>query len=133
MEGIIQLLLRKMNHRCSEKPRQRLIESPSTRPAATVRTSALHGAGIDELLQLIEQLLLERQVEVECRIPYSAGDVLADIRKLGTVVEVTKTYNSDGEDEVQADLRVLVDSVLDSPSPQAAVDFLRDNYLIYVA
>ena len=38
-----------------------------------------------------------------------------------------------GEDEVQADLRVLVDSVLDSPSPQAAVDFLRDNYLIYVA
>ena len=47
--------------------------------------------------------------------------------------EIGRPGSYDGEDEVQADLRVLVDSVLDSPSPQAAVDFLRDNYLIYVA
>ena len=63
------------------------LDSLTTTPAATVRTSALHGKGIDELLGTVEKLLIERSVQVECRIPYSAGDVLAEIRKVGTVVE----------------------------------------------
>lgn len=33
------------------------------------------------------QLLLQRLVEVECRIPYNAGNMLADIRKSGTITE----------------------------------------------
>lgn len=40
------------------------------------------------------QLLAERLEEVECRIPYSAGDLLADIRKSGTVVE--ESYGPSG-------------------------------------
>ena len=70
------------------------LDSLTTTPAATVRTSALHGEGIEELLGTVEQLLKERSVEVECRIPYSAGDVLAEIRKVGTVVD--ETYGPSG-------------------------------------
>jgi len=70
------------------------LDSLTTSPAATVRTSALDGTGLDNLLSVIEELLAERLEEVECRIPYSAGDLLADIRKSGTVVE--ESYGPSG-------------------------------------
>jgi 50S ribosomal subunit-associated GTPase HflX len=40
-------------------------------------------------METIEQLLVDMAVQVECRIPYSDGDVLAEIRKVGTVTEET--------------------------------------------
>jgi len=70
------------------------LDSLHTLPVATVRTSATRGVGIERLLSLVEQQLTDQQVEAECRIPYSAGDMLAEIRKVGTVVE--ESYGPSG-------------------------------------
>jgi len=63
------------------------LDSLTSRPVSTVRTSALRGTGMDELLVAVEAQLSERLIQVECRIPYAAGDMLADIRKVGTIIE----------------------------------------------
>ena len=47
--------------------------------------------------------------------------------------EIGRPGSYDGEDEVPADLLVLVDGVLDCESAEDAVQFLKDNYIIYIA
>jgi len=59
-------------------------------PKVSVATSALHGQGLNRLMQLIERELLELSSKVECMLPYSAGDLLHEIHKTGTVV--TEAY-----------------------------------------
>lgn len=58
------------------------------------------------------QLLVERLEQVECRIPYSAGDILADIRKSGRIVE--ETYGPSGTQLVAFVPRSLLNKLLNA-------------------
>ena len=56
-------------------------------PSYAVMTSAKLGKGLPRLLETVERALLRLAVRVECRVPYAAGDLLAEVHKTGTVVE----------------------------------------------
>ena len=62
---------------------------PPPRPGDVVEgavfVSALTGAGLDELRVAIADLLVSLWVEVDVRVPYAAGELLARIRERGTV------------------------------------------------
>jgi GTP-binding protein HflX len=49
------------------------------------RISALNGTGIDGLRELIATVLAELWVEIDFRLPYSAGELLSRVRERGTV------------------------------------------------
>lgn len=54
-------------------------------PQRLVEVSARTGEGIENLLQVVEDELLQLTVHLECLLPYSAGDLLAEVHKTGTV------------------------------------------------
>jgi len=56
-------------------------------PMCSICTSARSGSGVEDLLEMVELALLQTSVLVECTVPYSAGDFLAKIHKVGTVLE----------------------------------------------
>merc|ERR1740133_348352 len=60
-------------------------------PMCSICTSARSGSGVEEMVELA---LLQTSVLVECTVPYSAGDFLAKIHKVGTVLE--EDYVEDG-------------------------------------
>ena len=49
---------------------------------------------IDTLLETVEQALLQLTVVVECVIPYSAGDLLSEVHKVGTIID--EDYREEG-------------------------------------
>jgi GTP-binding protein HflX len=51
----------------------------------TVAISAMHGAGLDDLLTRVEQILYESLVPVRARLPYRAGDLVALFHQQGIV------------------------------------------------
>jgi GTP-binding protein HflX len=55
------------------------------RPQCAVLVSAKTGAGLDELLETVEDTLRVLAIPVEALVPYSAGDVLAEIHRDGTI------------------------------------------------
>ena len=59
----------------------------------TVKISAKHGRGIEELLNIVEQILREQKKYVECVVPYAQAGVLQQIRKYGQLLseEYTET------------------------------------------
>ena len=59
----------------------------------TVKISAKHGKGIEELLNIVEQILREQKKYVECVVPYTQAGVLQQIRKYGQLLseEYTET------------------------------------------
>ena len=59
----------------------------------TVKISAKHGRGIEELLGIVEQILREQKKYVECVVPYAQAGVLQQIRKYGQLLseEYTET------------------------------------------
>ena len=59
----------------------------------TVKISAKHGKGIEELLNIVEQILREQKKYVECVVPYAQAGVLQQIRKYGQLLseEYTET------------------------------------------
>jgi len=57
------------------------------RPCTAVVISAKTGAGLDELMGVIEDALLKLSMAVECVVPYAAGDLLAEIHRDGTIAE----------------------------------------------
>lgn len=59
-----------------------------------VPISAQQGVGIEELLETIERILVERMVEIEVTLPYNAGDLVALWHKQGIVEE--QEYGPDG-------------------------------------
>ncbi|EKX34019.1 hypothetical protein GUITHDRAFT_147529 [Guillardia theta CCMP2712] len=73
---------------------QEKIESPAwlriherVIPECTVATSAKSGDGLAELLDIVEEALLQLSVMIECLLPYSASDLLAEIHKVGTIIQ----------------------------------------------
>eukprot|EP00617_Octactis_speculum_P021848 CAMPEP_0185762860 /NCGR_PEP_ID=MMETSP1174-20130828/21823_1 /TAXON_ID=35687 /ORGANISM="Dictyocha speculum, Strain CCMP1381" /LENGTH=243 /DNA_ID=CAMNT_0028444715 /DNA_START=158 /DNA_END=889 /DNA_ORIENTATION=+ len=56
------------------------------RPQQTVSISALHGYGLEELLTRVEEALLAQAKMVEVLLPYSSGDLLSEIHKVGTII-----------------------------------------------
>uniref|UniRef100_A0A7S4H8F6 Hflx-type G domain-containing protein n=1 Tax=Guillardia theta TaxID=55529 RepID=A0A7S4H8F6_GUITH len=83
------LVLNKMDACDKEK-----IESPAwlriherVIPECTVATSAKSGDGLAELLDIVEEALLQLSVMIECLLPYSASDLLAEIHKVGTIIQ----------------------------------------------
>jgi len=56
-------------------------------PRYTVVTAARLGKGLRKLMQVVERVLLESASKATLLIPYSAGDALAQVHKVGTVVE----------------------------------------------
>ena len=59
----------------------------------TVKISAKHRRGIEELLGIVEQILREQKKYVECVVPYAQAGVLQQIRKYGQLLseEYTET------------------------------------------
>lgn len=59
----------------------------------TVKISAKHKQGIEELLNIVEQILREQKKYVECIVPYAQAGVLQQIRKYGQLLseEYTET------------------------------------------
>ena len=70
-----------------ESPEPLLTANEAVSPVCAIPTSARTGAGVDELLEMIELALLQTSVLVECTLPYSAGEFLGKIHKVGTVLE----------------------------------------------
>lgn len=68
----------------------RVREVAGSRPD-TVAISGVTGEGVEELLATISAKLAESMAEVEVLLPYSAGDLLDAIHKLGTVQGVEYT------------------------------------------
>ena len=60
----------------------------------TVHISAKTGAGIAELLEVIESALRERKVEIEGLYPYADMPKIQQIRKYGELLE--EDYREDG-------------------------------------
>lgn len=58
---------------------------------AVVPLSARNGSGIPELLAEIERMLIEQMIEVQALIPYSRGDMLAQVHELGVIDAETPT------------------------------------------
>jgi len=56
-------------------------------PVCAVATSARTGAGLEELLDMVELALLQQTVLVETTLPYKAGEFLGKIHKVGTILE----------------------------------------------
>jgi len=54
-------------------------------PAHTVCTSAKHGNGLKKLLETVEKVLLDLDKRVEVLLPYSAGELLGEVHKVGTI------------------------------------------------
>ena len=59
----------------------------------TVKISAKHGRGIEELLGIVEQILREQKKYVECVVPYAQAGVLQQIRKYGQLLSEEYTEN----------------------------------------
>ena len=57
------------------------------RPVSALAISATKGNNLPKLLEAIEKALLALSVRVECVLPYSAGELLAEMHKVGTIVE----------------------------------------------
>ena len=59
----------------------------------TIKISAKQGKGIEELLQIVEKILREQKLYVECVVPYAQAGVLQQIRKYGQLLseEYTET------------------------------------------
>lgn len=55
-------------------------------PECSVAISAKQSLNVDILLDTVEQALLQMTVVVECVIPYSNGDLLAEVHKAGTII-----------------------------------------------
>jgi len=64
------------------------------KPMHTVVTSVKRGKGLLRLLTVLERALLLQSRKVECLLPYSAGDLLSEVHKAGTVV--SEAYASEG-------------------------------------
>ncbi|MGI6150626.1 MAG: GTPase HflX [Christensenellales bacterium] len=75
------------------------------RSANSVRISALHGTGIDDLLLKIQSLLSANDKKVTLTIPYSRGDVVSQIRQRGKVL--SEEYSENG---------TVITAMLDHPS-----------------
>ncbi|MHB8629618.1 MAG: GTPase HflX [Aggregatilineales bacterium] len=58
---------------------------------AVVPLSARDGSGIPELLAEIERVLIDQMIEVQALIPYSRGDMLAQVHELGVIDAETST------------------------------------------
>jgi GTP-binding protein HflX len=67
---------------------------PRVIPECVVATSAKKSLNIDTLLETVEQALLQLTVVVECVIPYSAGDLLSEVHKVGTIID--EDYREEG-------------------------------------
>jgi len=63
-------------------------------PECLVATSAKSNLNIDLLLETVEQALLQLTVVVECLIPYNKGDLLAEVHKVGTIID--EDFQADG-------------------------------------
>lgn len=78
--------------------KQDLLENPEVckdfRADKTVKISAKHGDGLEELLAEISKILRESKVYVECVIPYTDGSKLNLIRKYGQLL--SEDYVADG-------------------------------------
>src|SRR3954451_19158897 len=60
-------------------------ETPAPTVAGSVFVSALTGYGLDTLRAAMASLLASLWVDVEVRVPYAAGELLARVRERGTV------------------------------------------------
>ncbi len=60
----------------------------------SVRISAKTGAGVDKLLEAVEELLKEKKKYFEGTVPYTAAGLLQQVRKAGQLVE--EEYREDG-------------------------------------
>ncbi len=58
---------------------------------AVVPISARDGSGIPELLAEVERVLIDQMIEVQALIPYSRGDMLAQVHELGVIDAETST------------------------------------------
>lgn len=58
---------------------------------AVVPISARDGSGVPELLAEIERVLIDQMIEVQALIPYSRGDMLAQVHELGVIDAETST------------------------------------------
>lgn len=58
---------------------------------AVVRTSALKGRGLDDLMEAVAQALNEALVEMALLIPYAQGDVLSAVHEAGVVESESHT------------------------------------------
>mmetsp|Transcript_38032 Transcript_38032/g.61336 ORF Transcript_38032/g.61336 Transcript_38032/m.61336 type:complete len:472 (+) Transcript_38032:2-1417(+) len=63
-------------------------------PECVVATSAKKNLNMDVLMETVEQALLQMTVVVECVIPYTSGDLLAEVHKVGTII--AEDYQEDG-------------------------------------
>jgi GTP-binding protein HflX len=59
-----------------------------------VKVSALHGEGIDDLLQCISKALVTQFVSLDVLIPYQRGDLVAQFHQFGTIEH--ENYEEDG-------------------------------------
>ncbi|KAG8460108.1 hypothetical protein KFE25_014253 [Diacronema lutheri] len=66
---------------------QWLTTHPDVRPLGAVLVSAKTGDGLDELLALADATLRSLAVPVEALIPYTAGDLLSEVHRDGTIAE----------------------------------------------
>jgi GTP-binding protein HflX len=60
----------------------------------TLRISAKHGTGVEELLNVIEDVLREQKVYIEKVYPYAEAGKIQLIRKYGELLE--ESYRDDG-------------------------------------
>jgi len=60
---------------------------PRVIPECAVSTSVKRNTNINVLLDTVEQALLQMTVVVECLIPYNEGGLLAEVHKVGTIID----------------------------------------------
>lgn len=60
----------------------------------TVCISSKSGEGINDMLQMLENVLSKQLVEIEAMLPYSEGDILGELRSVGVVSSIK--YTPDG-------------------------------------
>ena len=60
----------------------------------TVKISAKEAKGIDELLAVVEKILREQKIYLECVVPYAQAGVLQQIRKYGQLL--SEEYTEEG-------------------------------------
>lgn len=73
-----------------------LIDDPSlaVRVPGAVKISALDGAGIEDLLQAIEDNLPEKSVEMQLLLPFAKSGIAATLRQEGALI--SEEYTADG-------------------------------------
>ena len=83
-----------------------------------VRISALHGGGIDKLLEAVEQALPEKMKQVRLLLPFSQAGLAARIRREGEVL--TEEYVAEGlriDASIPPSLSALVEA-FEIPAPE---------------